>query len=885
MSSAHMARRSPRSPVAVVCEKYQSDCMCNENLRSRLDLPTKFSDKCQGVDDRLDNKTQTVDPDKTSLKWLMKEEMPSEQQTNKKIDTANMIHLQSNSKLVDNLPVNHGKASKNCQRSCHVPGHGRKGVEDTDHHQPSHQNFVDISLSKLNRSASRKAFCNEVHPKNSRSIFGCKSINCVDYDQQKKINVQRVQMNEAEETSNQKSIQGKYLSRDGANHQSKQLLDALDILNSNKELFIELLQDPDSLLVKHLQDLKNSQAKGQQTISSSGANLSEHWTSNARQCEEPNSLKSCDRYLPKESGDSQPSDTIVVLSPGPISIQKSSERINPYFSQKYPYSLRTKGQSVRPKLFSFGHIKRKLKDAWGVNKNEQQWTSINGKLEKSSYDCQGSQGGDKGIGIQIVGRNFPSNVLDIGGIPTSSLEVKKTDKIKKAKDFELNRHEIAATSEDSCRNSKFSLVGCPMEHESGLSAMPWKHHSEMIHNGNEDVDLLGKPVPKASVRMFSFPEHGLLPVVNPGWERELGFATRQMRFSPYGHYQAVNENRSKFQKEKKNSCLSSLKQNIEALPSADTERQTDQLQVFKTKQNISESHLADMKVKEDDLRPMGETNPLGMASESHSTHQVGHNQSTDAANKCEKNGYLESSRLHSSSDNKPLKFISEVSSSNPSGVQKVADSKSLKDNPERNIHKPAELLVQALQTMVEDHYAAAQERLPLGPKIKTTITMDKHVSFSEYISAVLRASGLNWDELSMKCHSTEQLLDRSLFDEMKMSNNQFCGDLSLLFDCINEVLVEGCQYSFGCSSWLSCIKPIIHPLPVEKSVIHEVIKRVDWYLLSQPPPQTFQQLAEQDLARSTTWLDIRNETEVIAIETVEGVLEELLMEIVFELYI
>jgi hypothetical protein len=522
----------------------------------------------------------------------MKEEMPSEQQTNKKIDTANMIHLQSNSKLVDNLPINHGKASKNCQRSCHVPGHGWKGVEDTDHHQPSHQNFVDISLSKLNRSTSRKAFCNEVHPKNSRSIFGCKSINCVDYDQQKKINVQRVQMNEA------------YLNRDGANHQSKQLLDALGILNSNKELFIELLQDPDSLLVKNIQDFKNYQAKGQQTISSSGANLSEHRTSNARQCEEPNSLKSCDRYLPKENGDSQPSDTIVVLSPGPTSIQKSSERISHYFSQQYPYSLRTKGQSVRPKLFSFGHIKRKLKDALGVNKNEQQWTSINGKLEKSSYDCQGSQGGDKGIGIQIVQRNFPSNVLDIGGIPTSSLDVKKTDKIKKAKDFELNRHEIAETSEDSCRNS-ISLVGRPMEHESGLSAMPWKHHSEMIHNGKEDVDLLGKPVPKASVRMFSFPEHGLLPLVNPGWERELGFATRQMRFSPYGHYQVVNDNGSKFQKEKKNSCLSSLKQNIEALPSADTERQTDQFQVFKTKRNISESHLADMKVKEDDLRPIG----------------------------------------------------------------------------------------------------------------------------------------------------------------------------------------------------------------------------------------------------------------------------------------
>lgn len=534
----------------------------------------------------------------------MKEEMPSAQQTNKKIATANMKDLQSNSKLVDNSPINHGKASKTRERSCHVPGHGWKGVGDMDHHQPSHQDFVDISLSKLNRSASRKVFCNEVHPKNSRSIFGCKNIDCVDYDQLKEINVQLMQMNETEETENQKFIREKYLSSDGANHQSKQLLDALEILNWNKELFIEILQDPNSLLVKHIQDLKNSQAKGQQTRSSSGAKLSEHWTSNARQREEPDSLKSCDRYLPKGNGDSQPSDTIVVLSPGPTSIQKSSERISPYFSQQYPCSLRTKGQSVRPKLFSFGHIKKKLKDALGVNKNEQHWTSINGKLETSSYDdCQGSQGGGKGIGIQIVGRNLPSNVLD--RITTSSLDVKKTDKIKQAKDFELNRHNIAATSEGSCRNSNFSFIGHPKEHESDLSAMPWKHHSEIVHNGNEDVDLLGKPVPKGWVRNFSSPVHGLLPIVNPGRESELDFATRQMRFSPYGHYQIVNENRSKFQKEKKNSCWSSLKQNIEALPSADTERQNDQLQVFKTKPNISENHFADMKVKEDDLSHMG----------------------------------------------------------------------------------------------------------------------------------------------------------------------------------------------------------------------------------------------------------------------------------------
>lgn len=185
----------------------------------------------------------------------------------------------------------------------------------------------------------------------------------------------------------------------------------------------------------------------------------------------------------------------------------------------------------------------------------------------------------------------------------------------------------------------------------------------------------------------------------------------------------------------------------------------------------------------------------------------------------------------------------------------------------------------------EDQCSATLDSPLLGPRININTAMDGHVSFSEHISALFGTSGLNWDELSRKCHSSDQLLDRSLFDKLKMPDSQFCGDWMLLFDFINEVLAEICQYTSGCSPWVSCIKPIIGPLPVGKTIIHEVIKRVDWYLLSQSPLQTLKQIFEQDLTRSRTWLDIRNENEDIAIETAEGVLEELLVEIVFELVI
>lgn len=538
----------------------------------------------------------------------MEEEIPSEQHSNKKIATDKVNHSQSNPKLVDELTINHGKASKSCHRQCQMPIHGWKDAENMEHHQPSHQNVVDRSLNKHNPSASKKVFFKEVHPRNRRSC-GCKNINCVEHDQLKEINLQLVQMNEAEETGNQKFTEGKCLSRNGVGHQSsKQFLGALEILNSNKELFIELLQDPNSLLVKHIQDLRNSQAKGQQTKSFSGAKLSEYQTSVARQHEQPTCPKrseSSDRYLSKGNGDPQSSDRIVVLKSGLRSLQNSSDRLSPpYSSLQSSYYLRVKEQSDRPTPFSFDHIKRKLKDAMGVNRKEQHWMSSNGELEKYPYDCQGSDAGDRGISVEIDGSNSPNTDLDIGHRVKSSLGVKTTNKIGKAKHCECSGHEAAATSGSGCRNSNFSIVGHLTRHESDISAMERKHLSEMLNNGNEDVDFLRKQVPKACGRMSSFPEHGLLPTLNPGRDWELSFATRHMSFSPYSNHQMAYENKYKFQKEKKKRCLSSLKQNIEPLSFADTENPNDPLQFFDAKPDISEDNFSGMKIK-DDSSPTG----------------------------------------------------------------------------------------------------------------------------------------------------------------------------------------------------------------------------------------------------------------------------------------
>lgn len=156
---------------------------------------------------------------------------------------------------------------------------------------------------------------------------------------------------------------------------------------------------------------------------------------------------------------------------------------------------------------------------------------------------------------------------------------------------------------------------------------------------------------------------------------------------------------------------------------------------------------------------------------------------------------------------------------------------------------------------------------------------DKEVIF-EYVKAVLQASGSNWDELCVKCLASDQLLDPSLFDEVECFPNQLGYDRKLLFDCTDEVLLEVCQYHFGCCPWLSFMKPSIRPVQNMKKAIHEVWKGVYWHLLPMPLPHTLDQIVKKDMARMGTWMDLHFDVDTIGLEIGEAILEDLIKDII-----
>lgn len=168
---------------------------------------------------------------------------------------------------------------------------------------------------------------------------------------------------------------------------------------------------------------------------------------------------------------------------------------------------------------------------------------------------------------------------------------------------------------------------------------------------------------------------------------------------------------------------------------------------------------------------------------------------------------------------------------------------------------------------------------PYQAKCAKPLMEEKELVF-ECVKLVMVASGFNWDEFHTKWLSSDQILDPSLVDEVEYFSIQLCCDQKLLFDCINEVLVEVCEHYFGCSPFLSFVKPGIRPLPNKKSAIHEISEVVYWHLLQLPHPNTLDKIVTKNLAGTGTWLDLRFDTETIGFGLGEAILGELLEDIV-----
>ncbi|CAK7335551.1 unnamed protein product [Dovyalis caffra] len=899
-----MERRSPKSPLPKspfpkspmpqspeFYQKYKSKCAYG--LVNFFHFRQSHSKKL--ISDKAVLKRHGVE-----MKKIAWEDMPIKQQIKK--STAKVDHVQSDSELVGDRSTSHGKAIKATRKPRRLPIYGCYDVATMGHAKSVHENSVDDSSKTLESAVTEESLSNQVQPKNE-SNCKCKSICRGRHDQSKEINLQ-IRMNEATEAFiNQKLIDGKHPTTDGANDQSKHFMDALEILNSNKDLFIKLLQDPNSLLVKHIEDLRDSQAKMQRIKCYHKDKLSEQQKNTSRECKRTvctQNYNASDGYMSKGTGDPQPLETIVVLRSGSTSLQNCTDRSS-HDSPLIHYRLKNVQQSVKASYFPFVKMKRKLMHAMGVSSKEQQLMLTDDAVHKSKYDFQES-GKCGGRGLEVDERNSPGETSCY--FARMAMDVRSKDQMDKVELIESSAREEAASAseEGGHESSKFSNFRHFKEGKNDKYVETRVHLSDFLKN--ENVNLSRKQRPKTWDGMRSLPEDEFLPTVSPRCKAEHDRVTPQMRFSPYSSYQMVNKNKWGNQSEKRNNINPPL-QNLED-PSWDSDKSCDhQLQIIETKQNISNKVFPDVTADENfsslenDSSLRGSTNiigkrfseisedysPSGVPSRLDGSHYSDSNESSCATNttaECESSKFF---RLDTSAENQTSPSSTSDCLSSPLNIQSVEDLDKVKEraeqpspisvleqffmddmitSPSSHASRPAELSTLALRIGNEEDYLAALVHSPLDLKINSGTSLEECGSVFECIGALLRASGFNLDDLSSKCHG------------------QSCGDHKLVCDYFFEVLLEVYQYYLRSSPWLSFIEPKVRPVTMAENMVQQVMKYVDQNILLQPPSRTLEHCVEKDLTNSATWLDVRIDAEDVVSMIVESVLEEVIIETAIE---
>lgn len=247
-------------------------------------------------------------------------------------------------------------------------------------------------------------------------------------------------------------------SQEKTNH-SKDLIDTFQMLSSNKELFLKLLQDQASLNANEEQKSKST-AKSNQL-------------ENDPKSGTPLTRKHRNFFFRRsKSQESMPVSRIVILKPNSLENQFKVE--NDVHSEKLSSH------------FSFMEIKKRLRKSIG---KEQQ------KLG----------GNEKTVGEGSNGWSSPNRDHFY-----SERFAKRIERISKLKDSDIKQRE-----DDENHGSS--------RHISNIYTEAKKHLSEMLTGGDEDADLIMENLPKTLGKILSFPDYNSLsPGVSPRKENDHG---------------------------------------------------------------------------------------------------------------------------------------------------------------------------------------------------------------------------------------------------------------------------------------------------------------------------------------------------------------------------
>ncbi|XP_062209545.1 uncharacterized protein LOC133911352 isoform X2 [Phragmites australis] len=157
---------------------------------------------------------------------------------------------------------------------------------------------------------------------------------------------------------------------------------------------------------------------------------------------------------------------------------------------------------------------------------------------------------------------------------------------------------------------------------------------------------------------------------------------------------------------------------------------------------------------------------------------------------------------------------------------------------------------------------------------------DKDVRLG-YIKALLELSELCTYQNLEVWYIEDELISPCLFEELHQGDQ--IDDTKLLFDCICEAVTEIQSTYFRSPPCLSSLKHNIRAPPMEQNLISEINKHVERHLHYQFP-STLDQLVSMDL-KDGSWMDLRSESEEITVVIWDFILDDILDEVAYNLWI
>lgn len=158
-----------------------------------------------------------------------------------------------------------------------------------------------------------------------------------------------------------------------------------------------------------------------------------------------------------------------------------------------------------------------------------------------------------------------------------------------------------------------------------------------------------------------------------------------------------------------------------------------------------------------------------------------------------------------------------------------------------------------------------------------------------YVRDILEHSGFSSNFFKTTWYSATQVLNPSIVQELESFWHQeqeycclddfyFCCHHHLLFDLVNEVLVQIYDRSFTYYAKALSYSCRVRPLP-ENRMVEEVCKNVGTLLRLKPEQESIDAIVDRDLKKDDGWMNLQLESECLALELEDMIFNDLLEEL------